>query len=160
MRSKIPKNEPNAKQHSSETKESQDDDVIQLLGAAISAINATKDLVPIDLAKGILGAVANILTIAQSVIKNKSDFLAIVYKCQTIREILERTTKDATDNDLRGYLGHALSQLNKTVNRINSEVASKKEEGFWQRLFSVTIDRDQIAGMGERSRSRAPTLQY
>ncbi|KAG1901484.1 uncharacterized protein F5891DRAFT_1222069 [Suillus fuscotomentosus] len=110
------------------------------------AINITKDLVPIDLAKGILGTVANILIIAQSVIKNKSDFQAIVDKCETIREILERATKHATDDDLRGYLGHALSQLNKSVNHINSEVASKKEQGFWQRLLSVTSDRDRIAG--------------
>ncbi|KAG2052924.1 hypothetical protein BDR06DRAFT_1009063 [Suillus hirtellus] len=110
------------------------------------AINITKDLVPIDLAKGILGMVANILIIAQSVIKNKSDFQAIVDKCETIREILERATKHATDDDLRGYLGHALSQLNKSVNCINSEVASKKEQGFWQRLLSVTSDRDRIAG--------------
>ena len=37
----------------------------QLLGATISAINTTKDLVPIDLVKGILGTIANILIIAQ-----------------------------------------------------------------------------------------------
>ncbi|KAG2126922.1 hypothetical protein DEU56DRAFT_534411 [Suillus clintonianus] len=142
IRSKNPENNPNAP----ETKEFKDDNVIHLLGVTISAINATKDLVPIDLAKGILGTIANILTIAQSVIKNQSDFQAIVEKCETIREILERATKDATNNDLRGYLGHALSQLNKSVNRINSEVASKKEQGFWHKLISVTIDRDRIAG--------------
>jgi hypothetical protein len=39
--------------------------VTQLLGATISAIHITKDLVPIDLAKGILGTIANILIIAQ-----------------------------------------------------------------------------------------------
>ncbi|KAG1838152.1 hypothetical protein DFJ58DRAFT_846187 [Suillus subalutaceus] len=130
---------------SSETKESSDN-AMQLLGITIAAINITRDLVPIDLAKGILGTVANILIIAQSVIKNQSDFQAIVDKCETIREILERATKHATDDDLRGYLGHALSQLNKSVNHINSEVASKKEQGFWQRLLSVTSDRDRIAG--------------
>ncbi|KAG1764263.1 hypothetical protein EV702DRAFT_110804 [Suillus placidus] len=119
---------------------------MQLLDVTITAINITRDLVPIGLAKGILGTVANILIIAQSVIKNRSDFQAIVDKCETIREILERATKDATDDDMRGYLGHALSQLNKSVNRINSEVASKKEQGFWQRLLSVTSDRDRIAG--------------
>ncbi|KAG0702571.1 hypothetical protein DFH29DRAFT_999267 [Suillus ampliporus] len=139
-------NDPNAKQSSSEAKNEQDDIVIQSLGVAISAINATKDLVPIDLAKGILGMVANILTIAQLVIKNKSDFQAIVDKCETIREILERSTKDATDDDLPGYLRHALSQLNISVNRINSEVSTKKEQGFFKRLFSVTINRDHISG--------------
>jgi hypothetical protein len=36
--------------------------------------------------------------------------------------------------------------LCRSVNRINSEVASKKEQGFWHRLLSVTIDRDRIAG--------------
>jgi len=48
-----------------ETEESQDDSMSQLLGVTIAAINATKDLVPIDLAKGILGTIANILTLAQ-----------------------------------------------------------------------------------------------
>ncbi|KAG0697455.1 hypothetical protein DFH29DRAFT_149418 [Suillus ampliporus] len=143
--SKNAKDDANAKQSSSEIKDSQDDNVIQSLGVAISAINATKDLVPIDLAKGILGTMVNILTIAQLVIKNKSDFQVIIDKCETIREILERATKDATDDDLPVYLRHALSQLNISVNRINSEVATK-EQGFFKRLFSVTIDRDHISG--------------
>jgi hypothetical protein len=50
-----------------EAKECQDDnpDVVDLLGVTIAAINTTKDLVPIQLVKGILGTIANILTIAQ-----------------------------------------------------------------------------------------------
>ncbi|KAG2353195.1 hypothetical protein BDR07DRAFT_1434055, partial [Suillus spraguei] len=140
------KKSKDSKQPSSENQQSQDDNVAQLLGATISAINATKDLVPIDLAKGILGTVANILTIVQSVIKNKSDFQVIVDKCETIREILESSTKGATQDNLQGYLGRALSQLNKSVNRINSDVASSKEQGVWHRLFFVTIDRDRISG--------------
>lgn len=54
------------KQPYSESKESQDNgnDVIHPLGVTISAINATKDLVPTDLAKGILGTIANILILA------------------------------------------------------------------------------------------------
>jgi len=140
--SKKAKNGPNVKEPSSETKESlQDDNAMQLLDVTITAINITKDLVPIDLAKGILGTVANILIIAQSVIKNQSDFQAIVDKCETIREILDRATKHATDNDLRGYLGHALSQLNKSVNRIDTEVASNKEQGFLQRRWEKYLDR-------------------
>jgi len=31
------------------------------------------------------------------------------------------------------------------VNRINSEVASKKEQTLWKRLIFVSIDRDDIA---------------
>lgn len=34
----------------------------------------------------------------------------------------------------------------RAINHINSEVASKKEQGFWMRIFAVTIDRDLIAG--------------
>ncbi|KAG2143129.1 P-loop containing nucleoside triphosphate hydrolase protein [Suillus cothurnatus] len=139
-------NKPKTRSDSSTSRNKKDDNVIQLLGVTISAINATKDLVPTDLAKGILGTIANILILAQSVIKNKSDFLAIVKKCETIRNVLERVTKDATEDDLQGSLGNALSELNISVNRINSEVASKKEHRFLHRLFSVTIDRDQIAG--------------
>ncbi|KAG0692893.1 P-loop containing nucleoside triphosphate hydrolase protein [Suillus ampliporus] len=144
--SKKPKDDPNAKQSSSETKDSQIDNVIQLLSATIAAINVTRDIVPINLAKGILGTVANILSIAQSVIRNKADFLVIAHKCETIRKVLERTTKNATMDDLLGSLGDALSELNISVNRINSEVASRKEQGFFKRLFSVTIDCDHISG--------------
>ncbi|KAG2143018.1 hypothetical protein DEU56DRAFT_910958 [Suillus clintonianus] len=140
------KKSKDSKQLAPETEELQDDNVSQLLGFTIAAIGVTRDLVPNDLAKGILGTVANILIIAQSVIKNKSDFLVIVKKCETIRKRLERATKDATEDDLQGSLGEALSELNISVNRINTEVASKKEQGFWKSLFSVTIDRDQIAG--------------
>jgi hypothetical protein len=37
----------------------------QLLGVTIAAINVTQNLVPVDLAKGILRTVANILMIVQ-----------------------------------------------------------------------------------------------
>ncbi|KAG1838957.1 hypothetical protein C8R48DRAFT_679978 [Suillus tomentosus] len=111
------------------------------LQKAKAAVNITRDLVPIDLTKAMLGMVANILIIAQSVIKNQSDFQARVDKCETIREILDRATKHATDNDLREYLGHALSQLNKSVNRINTEVASNREQGFLQRRWEKYLDR-------------------
>ncbi|KAG1764258.1 hypothetical protein EV702DRAFT_1205072 [Suillus placidus] len=140
------KSKNGSKQPAHETEESQDDTVNQLLGDTIVAINFTRDLIPNDLAKGVLGTVANVLMIVQSVIKNKSDFVAIVKKCEIIRKILERATKDATKDDLQGSLGDALSELNISVNRMNSAAASKKEQRLWQRLFSVRIDRDQIAG--------------
>jgi hypothetical protein len=138
--------------------------------------------VPINLAKGILGTIANILIIAQvrwpnsanigevlpsptsmqSVIKNKSDFQAIIDKCEAIRQILERATKDATEETTcedtwgmhypsltsepsRFYHRRNLLTLCRSVNRISSDVASKKEQGFFRRLFAVTIDRDKIA---------------
>ncbi|KAG2739544.1 hypothetical protein P692DRAFT_201873094 [Suillus brevipes Sb2] len=112
-----------SKQPTPDTEESQNDTVSQLLGITIAAINITRDLVPINLAKAILGTVANILTIAQfakSVIKNKSDFLAIVKKCEIIRKVLERATKDATKDDLQGSLGDALDELNISVNHMNN----------------------------------------
>ncbi|KAG2126951.1 hypothetical protein DEU56DRAFT_535937 [Suillus clintonianus] len=140
------KSEKDSKQFTPETEELLDDNVSQLLGVTIAAISVTRDLVPITLAKSILGTVANILIIAQSVIKNKSDFLAIVKKCETIRKQLEIATKDATEGDLQGSLGEALSELNISVKRINTEVVSKKEQGFLKSIFSVTINRDQIAG--------------
>ncbi|KAG1851012.1 hypothetical protein C8R48DRAFT_836558 [Suillus tomentosus] len=80
----------------------------------------------------------------QSVIKNKSDFQAIVKKYKTIGKILERATKDTTDDNLPGYLGHALSELNSLVNDINNKVVSRKKQGLFKRILSLTIDRDQI----------------
>ncbi|KAG2136845.1 hypothetical protein BD769DRAFT_1773893 [Suillus cothurnatus] len=144
-RSNEPQNSPNAQQPSSQTKESQDDNASQVLGATIAAINVTKNLVPIDLAKGILGTVANILMIVQSVIKNKSDFLVIVNQCKTIREILERVTKDTTNDNLPEYLARALLELNLSVNNINNEVVSRKDQGALKRFFFATIDCDRIA---------------
>jgi hypothetical protein len=57
----------------------------------------------------------DIIRFVQSVIKNKSDFLAIINKCETIRRVLERATSGAGENFLRGSLGDALSQLNMRV---------------------------------------------
>lgn len=45
-------------------------------------------------------------------IKNKSDFLGIANKCETIARVLARATDGATNDDLRGSLGDALSELN------------------------------------------------
>ncbi|KAG2360398.1 hypothetical protein BDR07DRAFT_1487058 [Suillus spraguei] len=128
-----------------ETKRSQGDGAIQLLDGAIAVINTAKAVVPIALAQGILETIANILTVVKSAIKNKSDLQVIANKCKTIGERLKSVTKDATEDDLRGHLGSALSQLNEVVNHINSDIASKKEKGFWRGLFTVTIDRDKIA---------------
>ncbi|KAG1899726.1 uncharacterized protein F5891DRAFT_394263 [Suillus fuscotomentosus] len=139
------KNNPHTKQPSSEIKESQAENMSQLLNVTIAGINAVQTVVPSDLAKGILGTVANILMVVQSVIKNKSDFRAIVNKCKTIGEILERVTKDTTNDNLPRYLVHALSTLNSSVNDINNKVVSRKEQGLLKRFFSATIDRDQIA---------------
>ncbi|KAG0695412.1 hypothetical protein DFH29DRAFT_270033 [Suillus ampliporus] len=146
-KSKQQKKRPNTKQPSSETKDSPDDNVNQVLGPIIAAINVSRELVPFDLARGILGAVADILTMVQLVIKNKSDFLDMANQCEAIRRVLDEVIKDDTADDPRQPLGHALSELNKTVSHISSEVASKKERGFWnlKRFFAVTIDRDQIA---------------
>jgi hypothetical protein len=47
----------------------------------------------------------------QSVIKNKSDFLAIINMCDTIRGILEGATEDTTEDHLQGSFGNALSRL-------------------------------------------------
>ncbi|KAG1838164.1 hypothetical protein DFJ58DRAFT_733997 [Suillus subalutaceus] len=91
-----------AKQPSSQIKQSQNDSVYQLLNVTIAAFNTTKDLIPIALAQGILGTIANILTIVQSAVKNKSDFQAIADKCETIRDILQRATEDATEDDASG----------------------------------------------------------
>ncbi|KAG2109053.1 uncharacterized protein F5147DRAFT_760854 [Suillus discolor] len=144
-RVKKPKTDLLHAEPASEIKEFRDEDVSQLLDVTIAAINITQNLIPIDLAKGILATVANILMIAQLVIKNKSAFLALVNKCKTIREILERVTKDTTNDNLPGYLAHALSELNSSVNDINNKVISRKDQGLLKRFFSATIDRDQIA---------------
>jgi hypothetical protein len=120
----------NAKHLSSETRKSQDDNVVQTLNVTIAAINATKELVPVNLAKGILGTIANILSTVQvrsihilancrgwiigcvqSAIKNKSDFLAIINMCDVIRGVLEEATEGTTEDDLRGSFGNALSKL-------------------------------------------------
>ncbi|KAJ8591056.1 hypothetical protein M405DRAFT_860847 [Rhizopogon salebrosus TDB-379] len=142
---------------SSEANETQGDTVIQTLGVTIAVINTTKDLVPIDLAKNVLGTIGSIMGVVQSVIKNKSDFLALVNKCDTITRILARATEGVTDDDLRGSLRDALSELYSSVNRINNEVATKSKRKYLRRFFSVVIDRDQISGW-ERDLDRVIVL--
>ncbi|KAG2052929.1 hypothetical protein BDR06DRAFT_1009069 [Suillus hirtellus] len=141
-KSKESKNHPHTKQPSSE---SQAENMSRLLDVTIAGISAVQTVVPSDLVKGVLGTVASILMTVQSAIKNKSDFRMIVKKCETIGEILKRATKDTTDNNLPGYLAHALSELNSLVDEFNNKVASRKKQGLFKRFFSVTIDHDQIA---------------
>ncbi|KAG1805863.1 hypothetical protein EV424DRAFT_1578094 [Suillus variegatus] len=143
-RSKKSKNNPHTKQPSSELKESQAKNMNQLLDVTIAGINTVKIVVPSDLAKGVLGTVANILMTVQSVIKNKSDFQVIVKKCKTIGEILKRATKDTTDDNLPEYLAHALLELKSLVNDINDKVVPRKKRGLFKRFLSVTIDHEQI----------------
>ncbi|KAG1805893.1 hypothetical protein EV424DRAFT_1578187, partial [Suillus variegatus] len=138
MPSKSPKS-----RKSKESKESQTENMSQLLDVTIAGISAVQIVVPSDLAKGILGTVANILITVRSVIKNKSDFRAIVKKCETIGEILKRVTKDTTDDNLPRYL--KMTTSSRSVDDINNKVVSRKEQGLLKRFFSVTIDRDQIA---------------
>ncbi|KAG2059325.1 hypothetical protein BDR06DRAFT_949373 [Suillus hirtellus] len=145
-KSKKSKNDPHTKQPSSEIKESQAENMTQLLDVTIAGISAVQTVVPSDLAKGVLGTIASILITVKSVIKNKSDFRAIVKKCETIGEILKRATKDTTDDNLPGYLAHALSELNSSVNDINNKVVPKKEQRWLKSFFLVTIDREQITG--------------
>ncbi|KAG1821450.1 hypothetical protein EV424DRAFT_826734 [Suillus variegatus] len=140
----IPSKSPKSRK-SKESKESQAENMRQLLDVTIAGISAVQTVVPSDLAKGVLGTVASILITVQSVIKNKSDFQAIVKKCKTIGEILERATNDTTDDNLPGYLAHALSELDSLVNDINNKVVSRKKQGWFKSILSVTIDRDQIA---------------
>ena len=82
--------------------------------------------------------------------------MAIVKICGDIKTILEGVTED----NLQGSF--ALSQLNmwaksvsrpqrsltqcsvRSVNRINSKLASKLEQSRWERLWSITIDRNDI----------------
>jgi hypothetical protein len=56
---------PPAARASSETNETQGDTVIQMLSVTIAVINTTKDLVPIDLAKNVLGTIGSIVGIVQ-----------------------------------------------------------------------------------------------
>ena len=46
------------------------------------------------------------------------------------------------------YMCRKLMTSCRSVNRVNSEVASKKKQSLLQRLFSVRNDRDRIAGWG------------
>ncbi|KAG1850352.1 hypothetical protein DFJ58DRAFT_729232 [Suillus subalutaceus] len=85
-------------------KRSKESNAAQLLGVTITAINAAKDLVSINLAKGILGMLANILIIAQS-------RASPINMCDIINRVLQTATEIATKDDLQGSLGEALSEL-------------------------------------------------
>jgi hypothetical protein len=53
-----------------------------------------------------------ILKLVKLVIKNKSDLLAIINKCDAVRRVLERaTTNGVTEDNLRGSFGDALLHL-------------------------------------------------
>jgi DNA-binding FrmR family transcriptional regulator len=48
----------------------------------------------------------------KSVIRNESDFLAVINKCDAVRRVLERATDGVTEDNLQRPLSDALSELN------------------------------------------------
>jgi hypothetical protein len=100
------------------------------LNNTIEVINIAKDLVPLELGKGVLSAFAGILTIirvccllsspmaikierttSQDTIKNKDDFADVISQCHRISFILWRATSDTPEHEMSDLTHRALVDL-------------------------------------------------
>ncbi|KAG6847518.1 hypothetical protein H0H93_007615, partial [Arthromyces matolae] len=114
------------------------------LNTAIQTINLVKDLVPIQLAKGVLSSVAGILGIVKTAIANQSDFQELVEQCQTIGLVVWRATSETPEHKIDDHVRRALSELQKSVDGIRDAVEAKTRKSIGSKVFNVTVNQDTI----------------
>ncbi|KAG6834013.1 hypothetical protein H0H93_012567, partial [Arthromyces matolae] len=118
--------------------------VMSGLNTAIQTINIVNDLVPIQLAKGVLSSVAGILGIVKTAIANQSDFQELVEQCQTIGLVVWRATSGTPEHTIDDHVRRALSELQKSVDGIRDAVEAKTRKSVGSKVFNVTVNQDTI----------------
>ncbi|KAF8059940.1 hypothetical protein FPV67DRAFT_1515343 [Lyophyllum atratum] len=117
---------------------------LSALNNAIQTINVVKELVPLDLAKGVLSTVSGILGIIKNTIDNQDDFRDLADQCQKISLVIWRATAGTPEDEISLTIRRALSELEMSVNGIWEAVQEKTGQGLGSRVFHVTINRGTI----------------
>ncbi|KAF5368697.1 hypothetical protein D9615_010312 [Tricholomella constricta] len=122
------------------------DRVMSTLDNAIGAINIVTELVPFELAKGVLSTVSGILILVKTTISNQNDFLELAEQCHKITLLIWRATTGVPESDISPAIRRALSELNKSVNGIRQGVDERIRKRLTSKVFHVTVNQDMIAG--------------
>ncbi|KAF5368715.1 hypothetical protein D9615_010318 [Tricholomella constricta] len=122
------------------------DRVMSTLNNAIGTINVVKELVPFDLAKGVLSTVSGILTLVKTTITNQKDFLELAEQCHKISLLIWRATDGVPESHISPVIRSALSELNESVNGIYQAVDERTRKRLTSKVFHVTVNKETIAG--------------
>ncbi|GLB41378.1 hypothetical protein LshimejAT787_0905930 [Lyophyllum shimeji] len=123
------------------------DRTVSALNNAIDTIGIVRDLVPLDLARGVLAAVSGILGLVKNTIVNQDDFANLVGQCHKISLVIWRATSSTPDSsDISPGLQQALSELEASLNGISDAVKQRATKSLGSRVLRATINKDIIAG--------------
>ncbi|KAH7922085.1 hypothetical protein BV22DRAFT_1037894 [Leucogyrophana mollusca] len=126
------------------------ENTLAVLSGVIAVLDTTKDLVPIDIAKGVLSTLSSILTTVKNTMQNKDDFGEVIDRCRKMGSFIERTTCGKSEGDIDPTLVRALSELNSFLGGIENTVKKKEQRKLHYRLISASVDRESIANFKEQ----------
>ncbi|KAH7918930.1 hypothetical protein BV22DRAFT_888516 [Leucogyrophana mollusca] len=135
----------------SSTSETQShENALVALSNVIVALGTAKDLVPIDIAKGVLSTLSSILTAVKNTVQNKDDFAEIIGRCRKMGSFIERTTCGKSEGDIGPTLVRALGELKSFLDGIERIVKEKEQRKLHFRFISASVDRESIAKFKEQ----------
>ncbi|KAH7918920.1 hypothetical protein BV22DRAFT_1134228 [Leucogyrophana mollusca] len=134
----------------SETGSGSHDNTTAGLSSVIGFLDATKDLVPLDVAKGVLSTLSNILTIVKNTLQNKDDFAELISRCHKIARSIKRATYGRSEGDIDPNFADALDELKSFVNQIENIVKKKEQRKLRYRFMTASVDRESIANWKEQ----------
>ncbi|KAH7929612.1 hypothetical protein BV22DRAFT_1125538 [Leucogyrophana mollusca] len=112
---------------------------------AIGALDLTKDLIPVEVAKGVLSTLSTILTVVKNTMQNKDDFAEIVSRCNKIAKSIERSTGGKLESEIDPTVTQALNELQRFIDDIEKTVKAKEHRAVTNQAFSASMDRESIA---------------
>ncbi|KAF9462843.1 P-loop containing nucleoside triphosphate hydrolase protein, partial [Collybia nuda] len=115
------------------------------LNNSIETLKIAKDMIPLELGKGVLSAFEGILTLVRDTIKNKEDFSEIITQCHRLSFIIWRATSETPAHEISDSTKRALVDLEGSVDGIRDSLTFQANRGIGSRVFHVAIDREQIA---------------
>ncbi|KLO14044.1 TPR-like protein [Schizopora paradoxa] len=121
--------------------------VISVLDGIIGTIDFAKELVPIELAKGVLSSMSSILAIARDTMKNKDDFIGVAEDCRGISVIILHASNERAGHRVDDpVFVSAIEDLRSTVEKIRFAIDDKSRRHLAMKIFSFSVDKDEIAG--------------
>ncbi|KAH7917616.1 hypothetical protein BV22DRAFT_933288, partial [Leucogyrophana mollusca] len=135
---------------SSPTESKSHDSTIATLSSVIGFLDTTKDLVPLDVAKGVLSTLSSILTTVKNTMQNKDDFTEVLDRCEKIANSIKRSACGRLESDTDPTLVRALDELKSSVDGIEKTVKAKERRALRFRVFSASVDRESIAKWKEQ----------
>ncbi|KAH7917420.1 hypothetical protein BV22DRAFT_1135419 [Leucogyrophana mollusca] len=120
------------------------DGTIVALTNAIGALDLTKDLVALEMAKGVLSTLSTILTVVKNTMQNKDDFAEIISRCNKIAESIKWSTRGKLESEIDPTVTQALSELQSFIDDIEMTIKAKEHRAVSNQAISVSMDREGI----------------